>query len=525
VEIPGAGREVDDFHSEKRALFAHNNTQRPPDSRDIAAAPVLGSPCGPTRPAVGPRMKFSWFIALRYLKPKGTFLSVITLISIAGVALGVGVLLVVIAVMSGFEQKIKEDLLQAEPALTIKPNRPGSDLPTTATANTGSLAAPGDWRSISTTLKQHPEVRTISAIVTVTSVLQRKPTPEEETAIQAGAPALPEAQCILIGVDPRDTVQMERLNRLMAEQGSGSFELAGESIVINQALANRLDQDGQLVLGTSAANIFGPAFLREYRQYYQEKQRAKKDTAKLETVEAKDRDLPLPAEYVIQGVIDDDQTGRQPTGYISLKNAQNLAGTGKGIDGLTITLTDAFRAGEVKLDLRQKLPSNWETITWTERNKRFFNAISNERGMMYLVLGIISIVAAFCIMNTMITMAVQKRKEIGMMRALGAKTSQIITLFVAKGLIVAGFGVGTGYLLGKAVLHWRNDLNQLLATYFNIEIPGILTDGRILIPAALRLSDTLVICGVALILCTLAAVPPAWIVGRMDPARALRSEA
>jgi lipoprotein-releasing system permease protein len=311
---------------------------------------------------------------------------------------------------------------------------------------------------------------------------------------------------------------------LMTEQGHGSFELAGESMVVNQALADKLNEDGLLILGESAANIFGPAFLKEYRNYYQEQQRAKNNSEKLEAVESKDRELPLPAEYVVQGVIYDPNLGSQMSGYISLKNAQNLAGTGKGIDGLTVQLSDAFRAGEVKEMLKQNLPSHWEIETWNERNKRFFNAISNERGMMYLVLTIISIVAAFCIMNTMITIAVQKRKEIGMMRALGAKTSQIVSLFISKGLIVASIGVGTGFLLGRAVLYWRDEINQFLSSSLNLNIFADILQGPQSIPANLRVMDSMLICGIAFVLCTLAAVPPAWIVGRMDPAKAIRNE-
>ena len=88
-------------------------------------------------------MKFSWFIALRYLKPKGTFVSVITLISVAGVALGVGVLLVVIAVMSGFEKKIKEELLKSEPALVVQnPDRDFPDAPAPVVAEAKPAEAP-----------------------------------------------------------------------------------------------------------------------------------------------------------------------------------------------------------------------------------------------------------------------------------------------------------------------------------------------------------------------------------------------
>ena len=463
-------------------------------------------------------MKFSWFIALRYLKPKGTFVSVITVISVAGVALGVGVLLVVIAVMSGFEKKIKEELLKAEPALVVQPQRddwaPEPDAPPEP-----------DWRAVSLLLKQHPEVRSVSPIVTVTSVLERKPTPAEETALADGGPPLPEAQALLIGVDPQDQVQMERLQKLMGEKGEGSFELAGDNIVLTQALADRLNRDGTLTLGQSAVNVFGPSFLREYRSYYQEQQRAKDNPTRAQAVEAKDRDLPLPAEFIVQGVLIDDKLGDQPSGFISLKKAQQLAGSGKAVDGLTVELIDPFRAGEVKQDLLHSgLPPNWIPRTWMERNQRFFDAIANERGMMYLVLGFISVVAAFCIMNTMITMAVQKRKEIGMMRALGAKTSQIVGLFVAKGLIVAGLGVGCGYLLGSTVLHFRNDLRRWISDAFHWQIFDERIYGLREIPADPRLLDNLLICGIAFILCTLAAVPPAWLVGRMDPARALRSD-
>ena len=465
-------------------------------------------------------MKFSWFIALRYLKPKGTFVSVITLISVAGVALGVGVLLVVIAVMSGFEKKIKEELLKTEPALVVQ--NPDRDF-TGPAEGTGIPA----WRGIATAVRQHPEVKSVSPIVTVTAVLEKKPTDEEERELEASGSGTDEAQCLLIGVDLQDSVQMERLQKLMTDQGSGSFELAGDNIVITRALANKLGRNMGLTLGESAVNVFGPSFLREYRIYYQEQQRANKsaDPAKKEEVNNKDRDLPLPEELVVQGVLEDDKLGDQLTGFISLKNAQKLAGKGKSIDGLTVEVADAFRAGEIKADLvKQEALLGWTPQTWMERNQRFFDAIANERGMMYLVLGFISVVAAFCIMNTMITMAVQKRKEIGMMRALGAKTSQIVGLFVVKGLIVAGFGVGSGYVLGTLVLNFRNDIRRWISDTFNWQIFDERIYGLREIPADPRVIDNLMICGIAFVLCTLAAVPPAWLVGRMDPARALRSD-
>jgi lipoprotein-releasing system permease protein len=139
--------------------------------------------------------------------------------------------------------------------------------------------------------------------------------------------------------------------------------------------------------------------------------------------------------------------------------------------------------------------------------------------MMYIVLGFISVVAAFCIMNTMITMAVQKRREIGMMRALGAKTSHIVSLFMTKGFIVGGL-----YALGRLVLFYRNDIRTWINNNFGRQIFDPAIYGLHEIPAELRGFDELLICAIAFILCTLAAVPPAWMVGRMEPARALRND-
>ncbi|MDB6133503.1 MAG: lolE [Verrucomicrobiales bacterium] len=473
-------------------------------------------------------MKFSWFIALRYLKPRGTFVSVITLISVAGVALGVGVLLVVIAVMSGFEKKIKEEFLKAEPALIVRDLSQEGGL----SGGQGGENPDGntmDWRAVQAVLRQVPEVTAVSPLITTTAVLEKKPTPEEEEMLHALNRAPREAQTLLVGLDTQDTVQMERLQRLMDQNGKGNFELAGPSIILSHSLVNRLRDGFDMTYGESAVNAYGTEFLRGYRNYYQEQQRAKGDPEKLKAVEDKDRDLPLPEELIVQGSLEDSKLQGSISGYISLKTAQKLAGSGKGIEGFSVEIRDPYRAGEVKLMMLKALTKHgmneaWLPVTWMESHRTYFDAIANERGMMYLVLAFISIVAAFCIMNTMITMAVQKRKEIGMMRALGAKVSQIISLFAVKGLVVATIGVGSGYVLGSLVLHYRNTLRDWIGRTFDWQIFDERIYGLSQIPADPRLVDNLMICGIAFVLCTLAAVPPAFLVGRMDPARALRSE-
>lgn len=468
-------------------------------------------------------MKFTWFIALRYLKPRGTVVSIITLISVGGVAVGVALLLVVIAVMSGFEKKIKEEFLKSEPALIVRDQ--SRDWASLGDTDGTTL----DWRGVQAILKQIPEVTSVSPIITTTAVVEKKPTNDEEKILESENRSTQEAQTLLIGIDPQDSIQMDRLQRLMDKNGTGNFELAGESIIISDSLAGQIGNEFPIIAGESAVNAFGPAFLREYRSYYQEQQRTKGDKDKLQAVEDKDREFPLPAELVVQGIMTDSKLQGQASGYVSLKTAQKMAGSGKAIQAFTVEVEDAYRAGEVKARMMAALTNNnlensWLPVTWMESHKAYFDAITNERGIMYLVLTIASIAGAFCIMNTMIVMAVQKRKEIGMMRALGAKVSQIVNLFIAKGLIVAGFGVGLGYVLGTLVLLVRNDLRDFIGKVFHWQIFDARVYGLQEIPANPRLEDNLIICGIAFVFCTLAAVPPAWIVARMDPARALRGD-
>ena len=234
-------------------------------------------------------------------------------------------------------------------------------------------------------------------------------------------------------------------------------------------------------------------------------------------------------DLLVTGILDDDKQSGGPQGgigYVSLNTAQKLAGAGKAVDGIQVELADAYDAGIMaeKLKTSGILPPNWHVETWMERHRQQFEAVENERSMMYIVLGFISVVAAFCIMNTMITMAVQKRREIGMMRALGAKTSHIIALFMTNGFIVGLIGTGLGYGIGRLVLAYRNNLRDWINDTFGHQIFDAAIYGLNEIPAELRGMDEIYICGIAFVLCTLAAVPPAFLVGRMEPARALRND-
>ncbi len=500
-------------------------------------------------------MKFSWFLALRYLKPKRTFISIITVISVLGVALGVAVLLIVIAVMSGFEKRIKEEWLKVEPPLMLEDTSRqffASSSPDSLDENAIPV-----WRSALTGILQHPGVTASSPYINVTSLMQfaapkaaditsidltppdpdAPATPEvippdnipEPDAAPQGAPdpERPVTNGILVGIDPDDAVQMERLQNRFAESFPvGNFDLAGTSVVLPVEVLEQLLNGSTLQPepGSSAINVFAPSYINEVVRYSEEQRAASGNAEKQKAADSRERTYPLPEELTLNGWFSDDK--QKSLGFISLKTAQRLSGAGNAVDGLMVDIADPFLAGEMAESLSNAglIPPGWRPVTWMERHRELFDAVANERGMMYIILGIISVVAAFCIMNTMITVAVQKRREIGMMRALGARTSHIVGVFVANGLVIAAMGVGLGYGLGITILAYRNAIRSFINDNFAWKIFDERIYGLREIPAELRPVDTVIICGLAFILCSLAAVPPALVVGRMAPARALRND-
>jgi lipoprotein-releasing system permease protein len=190
---------------------------------------------------------------------------------------------------------------------------------------------------------------------------------------------------------------------------------------------------------------------------------------------------------------------------------------------ISLELKDPFRADLVNRDsIRLELPANWVSESWIQRNKQLFDTVRNERGMMYFVLFFIILVAAFSTMNTMITVTVQKRQEIGVMKALGARVWQIVGVFIGQGMIVGIIGSLSGMGIGALVLHYRNTLRDFLAESMGLMIFPEEMYGVSEIPAQIVTGDIAIICVGAFVLCTLAALPPAYMVARLDPARALR---
>jgi len=159
-----------------------------------------------------------------------------------------------------------------------------------------------------------------------------------------------------------------------------------------------------------------------------------------------------------------------------------------------------------------------------ELNRQIFGAVDMERRMMFFLLFAIILVAAFCIMNTMITVTVQKRREIGLMKALGAQIQQIVWLFLGQGMIVGAVGTLIGIGSGLLLVHFRNPILDWLSDSFHLTIfpKDVYMLGEL--PAKVVPGDVVIISIGAFLICSVAALVPAYIAARLEPAVALRAD-
>ncbi len=465
------------------------------------------------KPPTLPTMQFSWFLALRYLKPKRTAFSVITILSILGVMLGVGTLIVVIGVMSGFDRQIKEGFLKIEPHVTLHDLVAEDKMPADEAEKRGFKT----WEQLLPVLRKHPRVKAVFPYISMMTLAE--PGGEEDESLGEPQPAM------IFGLDPENEEQATKLKAMMLaeEKGGGAFELDGDKAVVSRRMAVEmgLEVGGKL-------NAFSPEMMKELRQTWKKWEKSKDNPEERKSVEEEMNKLLVPSEFEIAGLFDSDQYPNAV--FLSLENAQVLSGKRREnwVTGLALTTDNAFEAQGIALDLFQGekkiMTPNWNGSTWIDKHQDIFNAVQNERSMMYIVLMIITIVAAFSTMISMIIFAVQKKREIGMIRALGAKISQVLMIFTGQGVVVGILGVGLGATAGLLILHYRNALRAWLAQKMGIDIFPAHIYQLPEIPAYLRPSDLWAICLPALILCSVAALLPALFTSLKDPARSLRGE-
>ena len=428
---------------------------------------------------------YEFFVSMRYLKSRRRqgFISLITLISVGGVAVGVMVLIVVLSVMSGFETTLKEKLLGINAHLWVLPQR------------TGQLQG---YRDLA------------SRIETIPRVTHATPFTAHEVMLMAGRRV---AGTIVRGIDPAERSQTGDFARLFKDRDltallnppapdpgsadNGASQSARRGIVLGTELARslRVDDGDQLILN-SPLGILQPAGI-----------------------------LPNMRGFTVTGTF---ETGMYEydakLALISLDEAQELFDLGEVVHGIEVRVDDIYRVREVADATKSLLgPGVW-TRDWMQMNRTLFSALRQERVLMFIILVLIILVAAFNIISTLIMMVMEKTGAIAILKAMGASNRGIYRIFMIQGLVIGLVGMVIGTIAGLLLAWNLPAIATTIEGWLGIQFfpPDVYVIDQL--PVEIRPLDVVAIVITSVCVSFLATLYPAWNASRLDPVVALRYE-
>lgn len=418
------------------------------------------------------QLSASMFLALRYLRPKKSVVTVITMLSVLGPVLGVTTLMVVIAVMEGMGLEIRSRIFGMQAHLQVQ--------------------APGD--------DHLPDPAAIMAILEAHG-LRATPTTEGPVLVQLRRDIHAK---MLRGIE----LESDRDVTILQDSiQAGRLPSAAGEVAIGEQLA----WDFSLGLGSNM--VVHPTG--------QLKQMVRVDEDNEVVVEESSDYQPTELQVVgifRAGMYDFD------AGYLltDLPTAAELFALPQGAAKEVRAVTDdPFAVDPVVAELRaDERLHGLDLLTWQEANQQLFDALRVEKTVQFFVLTIIVVVAAFSIMAMLITVVIRKAPEIGVMKAMGATPWAILRVFMYQGAIVGLLGVIGGTLVGGALLAVRDHIARLMWANFQLQI---LPTGTPRIPAVVRPGDVLVIALIAFAISLVAAILPALYAALIRPTQALAS--
>ena len=405
-------------------------------------------------------MRLPLFLALKYLKPKRSVASAITVVSVLGVMLGVAAVLVVRSVMTGFGEIWEEKILDFKPHVTLLPTH-GNVI-----GGEDALAA---------------RIRRVPGVVCVT--------PEIDTRVLISSRGRVLAP-VIIGVDGDDFASAYRVG----EPRAGSFDLDGDTLVIGATAARSLG-----VWVGDEVTVYSPKTLIDKDEIF------------------------LPVKWRVGGIFSCGQH-EYDSGYVvaSLPNVRDLMGLESGVFAVHVKTdcpTDPRRFGAVSAAIAEIAP-NLRQVTWREADREIFNALAVEKNMTALLLSLISLVAVFCVMNTLLVLTVQKTSAIGLLKAIGFRRREIMSVFLVHGLIQCVLGIALGLSASWAILSNLQRIVEWLSR-LGLEVFPASVYGLAEIPHHLVPMDVFWVVALVLVFGTLASFVPALIASLKDPVRAL----
>lgn len=418
-------------------------------------------------------LPFELKIGLRYLKAKrkSTFISIITFISTAGVTLGVMALIVVLAVMTGFERDLKEKILGTNAHLVVI--RSGAPM--------------DDYRAMMERLQQLPGVEAATPFI------------YNQVMLSTGRHV---SGVVLRGIDSVSDKKVTRLSRAIVQGTMDALDPPRGSdvdpgILIGRELAKHLN----LFLG-DRVNVVSP-------------------TGTITPLGMMPKLKPFKVTGIFNtGMFEYDST----LAYVSINQAQKFFDLGDTVTGIQLKVADVYATTELAKNINRTYGPDLYARDWMQMNRNILFALKTEKVVMFIILTLIVLVAAFGIASTLFMVVMEKTRDIAILKTMGARSGSIMKIFVLEGLIIGVVGTVLGVLSGLLISFNLEPIINLVQkvtgkNFFSKEIYYL--DH---FPSHVVMSDVLIISVTAILISFLATLYPAWQASRMLPAEALRYE-
>ncbi len=414
-------------------------------------------------------MRYELFIGLRYLRAKrrDAFISLITIIATVGIAIGVMTLDITLSVMSGFENDLRDRILGFTPHISIwnylgQVQAPDTVLSTARAVPGVTAAQPFVYGQLILTTPEH------FASVLVRGIVPRADAnPDLVSRLRAGS-----------------IEQLERHFAVPLEEGRGTtVQLPG--IIVGGELARQLGLHVGDSVGVAATN--GSSGVPRIRN------------------------------FVVVGEFDSGMPEYDSgLAYVSLEDAQRLYEMGDAVTGIEVKVADIYHADAIAEHIATALGAGYRVRDWKEANRNLFSALTLQKSVYFIVLLLIILVAAFTVLATLIMVVMEKRKDIAILKSMGAPRAAIGRVFVFKGLVIGAIGTIAGNLGGFGGC-W------LLEHYHFIELPKqvFFVDT---VPVQMSAQYFIAVTVAALGLCLLATLYPARQAARLAPVDVIRYE-
>jgi lipoprotein-releasing system permease protein len=406
-------------------------------------------------------------IGLRYLRAKrrNGFISFISMASVLGIFIGVVALITTISVMNGFQEELRTRILGTVAHATIE----------------GSAGSLSDWQSAVALAREDKRVTGAAPYVQTESLLQGQN--------RQGA--------ILRGVEPSLEATVSDLPSKMVQGRFDSLQPGSFNIVLGSELAAalnvRVGDSVNAFVTESTATPFGS--------------------------------MPRAKRFTVTGIF---SVGAQEYDYglalINLDDGQKLLRLDQNVTGVRLKLHDIWQAWSVARDLANRMEGIYSVRDWSSDHANFFRALKMEKTVMFILLSLVVAIAAFNLVSSQVMLVQDKQADIAILRTLGMSPKQVMQVFMVQGLVIGLVGVALGTVAGVLLSKNLGFLVRFVESVTGKELMPADVYYISGVPSVVNLNDVLTVVGLAILMCLLATLYPAWRAARTNPVEALRYE-